>query len=71
MMIGFPINKYQIIKKSINVYALPYSALASTPRFFFAQFNCVYYLIARNDDDHQFLNIQPPHVTLTCRMIDS
>ena len=36
MMIGFPINKYQIIKKSINVYALPYSALASTPRFFCA-----------------------------------
>ena len=29
---------------------------------FFVQFNCVYYLIARNDDDHQFLNIQPPHV---------
>ena len=38
---------------------------------FFVLFNCVYYLIARNDDDHQFLNIQPPHVTLTCRMIDS
>ena len=69
-MIGLPLKQTSNNKKVNKSYALPYSALASTPSFF-APFNCVYYLIARNDDDHQFLNIQPPHVTLTCRMIDS